>query len=196
MSNLDPSLFNRIKGEDTTFIAIFVEDPFIFSSKEQFAVDLVTRMKKHFEVTLDDKADSFLGIHFQYLTDASVLMTQPKLLHKLFKLFPAWKKKRKGRSTHPYGPADRHNAERDETEIEPNYYLSLLGLLIYLTKSRPDILAAVSFGATKSSHPTRADFDDLMEIVNYLRETPEKGHRIFANNTEDKLRFICHVDAS
>eukprot|EP01040_Poterioochromonas_malhamensis_P026249 gene26249-32966_t len=92
-------------------------------------------MKKHFEVTLDDKADSFLGIHFQYLTDGSVLMTQPKLLQKLFKLFPACKKKRKGRSTHPYGPADRHNAVRDETEIESNYYLSLLGLLIYLTKS-------------------------------------------------------------
>jgi len=196
MSNLDPCLFYRINGEETTFVAIFVDDTFIFTSKEQFAVDFVTRMKKHFEVTLDDKADSFLGIHFQYLTDGSVLMTQPKLLQKLFKLFPAWKKKRKGRSTHPYGPADRHNAVRDETEIESNYYLSLLGLLIYLTKSRPDILAAVSFGATKSSHPTRADFDDLMEIVSYLRETPEKGHRIFANNTEDKLRFICHVDAS
>ena len=34
-------------------------------------------MKKHFEVTLDEKADSFLRIHFQYLSDGNVLVIDP-----------------------------------------------------------------------------------------------------------------------
>jgi hypothetical protein len=37
-------------------------------------------------------------------------------------------------------------------------FLRLLGLLMYLTKSRPDIImTAVSFGATKSTSPTQDD---------------------------------------
>ena len=59
---------------------------------------------------------------------------------------------------------------RDESSISTQQYMKLLGLLGYLTKSRPDILAAVSFGATKSSKPIYTDFVDLMEIVDYLRD--------------------------
>lgn len=40
-------------------------------------MDFITRMKKHFEVTLDEKADSFLRIHFQYLSDGNVLVIDP-----------------------------------------------------------------------------------------------------------------------
>ena len=74
--------------------------------------------------------------------------------------------------------------------------MTLVGLLRYLTKSRPDVLAAVSFGATKSSKPTYADFVDLMEIVDYLRDTSEKGHRIYAHDKKQNLQFICSFDAS
>ena len=35
-----------------------------------------------------------------------------------------------------------------------------------------------------------------MEILDYLRKTSEKGHRIFTNNTVNKLQLICHVDAT
>ena len=35
-----------------------------------------------------------------------------------------------------------------------------------------------------------------MEIVDYLRETPEKGHRIYARDKDQNLQFICSVDAS
>jgi hypothetical protein len=46
---------------------------------------------------------------------------------------------------------------------------------MYLTKSRPDIMTAVSFfGATKSTIPTQDDHNKLYYIVEYIRATANK----------------------
>ena len=45
-------------------------------------------MNRHYELTLDTKADSFLGINIGHNEDGTVTLTQPKLLQKLFKKHP------------------------------------------------------------------------------------------------------------
>ena len=142
---------------------MFVDNTSIFANNADNAKRFVESMKKPFEVKLDDKAESFLGIQFTKLPDGSVLLTQPKLLQKLFKMYPSLRN-RKRKPTHPYGPEQKEE-DRDRSPISTRQYMMLLGLLGYLTKSRPDILATVSFGATKSGNPVYADYLDLMEIV-------------------------------
>jgi hypothetical protein len=66
---------------------------------------------------------------------------------------------------------------------------------MYLTKSRPDIMTAVSFGATKSSAPTEDDYRQLEYVIDYLRSTPDKGHRIFID-IGAAIQLYCEVDAS
>ena len=128
-------------------------------------------------MTLDAKADSFLGIHIEHRDDGTVLLTQPKLLQKLFKEHPEKIGKRKARTpSHPYGPTPVHNATiiKEQSPLIPvTIYLRLLGLLMYLTKSRPDIMAAVSFRATKSTSPTQ----------DIIRATADKGRRIYIGNS-------------
>ena len=63
----------------------------------------------------------------------------------------------------------------NEEPIDPAAYLHLEGALIYLTKSRPDIYTAVSFGATHSVTPTRGDFEELIHCLKYLEATQEEG---------------------
>ncbi len=124
-----------------------------------------------------------MGIHIEHRDDETVLLTQPKLLQKLFKEHPEKIGKRKARTpTHPYGPAPAHNSTivKEQSPLIPvTTYLRLLGLLMYLTKSRPDIMTAVSFGATKSTSLTQTYYDQLYYIVEYIRATADKGCRIF-----------------
>ena len=147
---------------ETTFIVLFVDDTLIFSKRQEDIDQFSARLKLHYELTLDAKADSFLGIHND---DGTVLLTQPKLLQKLFKEHPEKIGKRKARTpSHPYGPTPAHYATsiKEQSPLIPvTTYLRLLGLLMYLTKSRPDIMTAVSFGATKSTSPTQTDYDQL-----------------------------------
>ena len=154
MSKMDNCLFYRVNEVETTLIVLFVDDTLIFSKRQEDIDQFSTRLDRYYELTLDAKADSFLVIHIENNDDGTVLLTQPKLLQKLFKEHPEKIGKRKARTpSHPYGPLPAHNA----TPLIPTttYFLRLLGLLMYLTKSRPDIMTAVSFGATKSTSPTQ-----------------------------------------
>ena len=196
MSKMDPCLFYRIEGDETTYIMLFVDDTYIYSNKQEYIDQVISRMGKHYEVTLDMKAESFLGIQFERTEDGSVKLLQPKLMDKLFKEYPEPVGKKKGKPPkHPYGPATSHIRTDSSLPIGSTKYLHLLGILMYLSHSRPDILAAVSFAATKSSAPTEDDFKDLMYVVEYLRHTRERGHIIRPSNP-DAMQFYCHVDAS
>jgi hypothetical protein len=57
-------------------------------------------------------------------------------------------------------------------------------------------MAAVSFGATKSTNPTEEDYQQLSYIVDYLRATASKGHRIFVHIVDSSIQLYCEVDAS
>ena len=63
MSKMDNCLFYKITEEETTFIVLFVDDTLI----DQFVV----RMNNHYELTLDTKADSFLGINIGHNPDGT-----------------------------------------------------------------------------------------------------------------------------
>jgi hypothetical protein len=75
-------------------------------------------------------------------------------------------------------------------------YLHLLGALIYLTKSRPDIATAVSFGATSAASPTVGAFADLLHCVGYLYDTQDDGLILLRGETNRPLTLTCYVDAS
>ena len=48
-------------------------------------------------------------------------------------------------------------------------------------------MAAVSFGATKSTNPTEEDYQQLYYIVDYLRVTASKGHQIFVHIVDSSI---------
>ena len=71
-----------------------------------------------------------------------------------------------------------------------------IGALIYMTKSRPDIHTAVSFGATHSVTPTRGDFEELIHCLKYLEATQDEGLVLHAGEPNRELILKCYVDAS
>ena len=77
-------------------------------------------------------------------------------------------------------------------------YMRLLGQLNYLTNSRPDILPAVSFVATKSKNNNKQDFQDLLLIVAYLRQTSDYGLTLHPKREGDSesLKLTAFVDAA
>jgi hypothetical protein len=114
MNKMDNCLFYRVNDVATTFIVLFVDDTLIFSKRQEDIDQFSARLNRYYELTLDAKADSFLGIHIEHRDDGTVLLTQPKRLQKLFKEHPEKIGKRKARTpSHPYGPAPAHNTSNN-----------------------------------------------------------------------------------
>jgi hypothetical protein len=195
MSQFDHCLFFRISPTETTYIIVYVDDTFIFSNTQANIDQVITSVGRHYEVTLDRDASSFLGLSLTHNPDGTVTITQPKLLKKLFALYPPRSNTKSAAApTHPYPPLPR-DSDPAPAPSDTYAYLRLLGILLYLTKSRPDIMAAVSFAGTKSSSPTDRDLSDLYYTVEYLRATADIGH-ILHPSTLNTLRLYCEVDAS
>ena len=144
-------------------ILVYVDDTLIlFSKKEEHLGTLMSSFGKHYEVTLNRDATNFLGLNFTHNTDGTITVTQPKLLQKLFALHPPRThptKSTRSTPTHPYAPLPK-DADPEPQPTDHYTYLRLLGMLLYLSKSRPDIMAAVSFADTKSRSPTDKDLSD------------------------------------
>jgi hypothetical protein len=188
----DPCLFTKLTATERTYIVIHVDDTFIASSTSQAINNFKDVLQQKFKITSNDNADSYLGIHLETLPNGSVKLTQPKLLKQLFSEYPATLSSVTVRSPMPPLQSSRFI---DETPCEPGKYLRLLGMLMYLTRSRPDIMTAVSYAATRSTNPIMDNYHCLLQCVDYLRNTPDDGH-ILQLNRFDPLTLYCYVDAS
>jgi len=198
MSQSDQCLFYKVTSTETTYIIIYVDDTFIFSNRMENVTEMIARISKHYTVTLDTMADSFLGINLEHQSDGTIKMTQPKLLKKLFSQHPPMTNSRgshKRKFNHPYAPLSGGN-DPEAAPFDRFKYLRLLGLLMYLTKSRPDIMAAVSFASTKAHSPTDKDYLELYYVVEYLRSTESRGHILHKAIESGTLQLYCEVDAS
>ena len=95
----------------------------------------------------------------------------------------------------PIRQYDAHNVAASP-EMKVTNYLHLLGALIYLCKSRPDISTAVSFAATFAAKPTELAFQELLLVLKYLERTRDKGLILKTGDPSRDLRLTCYVDAS
>jgi len=87
--------------------------------------------------------------------------------------------------------------DQGDEPCEQREYVHLLGMLNYIAHTQPDISTALSYAATKNINPTKANFKELLLVVDYLWQTKEK--RLILHPGQDKnapLTLICHVDAS
>jgi hypothetical protein len=203
-SRTEPCLFFKRDDTGLVYILIHVDDTFIFTDKEEKLSEFVAVINRRMPMTLDEKGDSFLGIKIEQHRDGSIELSQPKLLSKILKASEKYKQDRevktkrqtKRASTHPYGPSSAK--PRNKNPFSKTEYLRLVGMLLYLTRSRPDIMTAVSFAATKSSDPEEEDLYDVLEIIKYLEETKDLTYKLRTtrDNRDGRLRIVCEVDAS
>jgi len=204
ISKLDPCLFYRVNADETTYITLHVDDTFVCSTTETGMDRVSATLEKEFRITTNDNADSYLGVHLESLPDGAVKLTQPKLLQSIFDEFnPAEHTRSYRHQAIPTPARPRSSSLGDDSSssqpIEQRTYLHLLGALMYLTRSRPDIMSATSFASTKSKSPTVADYDELLHIVDYLFLTQDKGLILRTSSSSDTnldLQLICYVDAS
>ena len=190
----DPCLFVRICGATRVFVFIHVDDTFVCATNQSDLEEFAACLRTKFEITVNLDVNEYLGIQMTK-TPQGILLRQPKLLDSIFAEYADQLNVSKRKRTPQRAKAAQ---SQNLTLMERNEYLHLLGALIYLTKSRPDITTAVSFGATHSVHPTRGHFDELLHCVNYLHDTRHQGLLIAKGKGQKNspLRLTAYVDAS
>ena len=97
----------------------------------------------------------------------------------------------------PYGQNFVSSDPQDIAMSDIRKYKSLVMSLFYVAKrTRPEVLFAVSYLATKSSEPTQNDYDKALRILSYLKSTRDMKLTLRCDNHRSKRLVFAFVDAS
>ena len=84
-------------------------------------------------------------------------------------------------------------SDKSDLLKDPSKYRRLVGRLIYLTVSRPDITYAVHVLSRFMHQPRKLHMEAALRVVRYLKGAPGQG-LFFSSNSDFKLRAYCDSD--
>ena len=188
----DPCLFIKTMPDGSAlFAAIHVDDILVMSDSIVHNETLKDDMEKKYKISWEPETDSFLGLTItRDRAKRSITISQPayarhvvaqcNMIDCIISDTPADHIKFTGTSA----------GKGDSKELR-----KIIGLLQYLTITRPDIMTAVNKVAKTMHDPTEEDMIAARKIVRYIAGTLDHGITFGnANNTEVVL--VAYADAS
>nr|XP_017182320.1 uncharacterized protein LOC108171129 [Malus domestica] len=187
-SNADSSLFVRICPSETLVVLIYVDDLIVTGDKASEIVLLKNTLKKKFAIKDLGTLKYFLGIEMA-TSKKGMFLNQRKYILDL--LQEADMLDCKPAST----PLDyKHKMTMDEeTLTDISYYQRLVGRLIYLTITRPDLAFVVSLGSQFMHSPTMDHLQVVKRILRYLKGYVGRG-LLMQNNVHTHILGYTDAD--
>ncbi|KAJ9545078.1 hypothetical protein OSB04_024785 [Centaurea solstitialis] len=133
---IDPTLFIRRSGSDLIMVQIYVDDIIFASTKPELCKEFETTMKSQFKMSMMGELTFFLGLQVQQRPDG-IFINQSKYVHYLLKRFDL------GGSNSSSTPMPKNfqlTADLAGPPVDQKNFRAIIGSLLYLTVSRPDIV--------------------------------------------------------
>nr|ABA94321.1 retrotransposon protein, putative, unclassified [Oryza sativa Japonica Group] len=186
--NGDHTIFYKHRGTHITILAVYVDDIVITGDDVEEIRCLKERLGKAFEVKDLGPLRYFLGIEIARSSKGIVLSQRKYVLDLLTDIGMLGCRA----ST---TPIDRNHqlCAQSGDPVDKEAYQRLVGRLIYLCHTRPDISYAVSVVSRYMHDPRTGHLDVVHKILRYLKGTPGKG-LWFRKNGHLNVEGYCDAD--
>ena len=133
--NVDPTLFTRRSGKDILVAQVYVDDIIFGSTNYVYCSEFSELMKGEFEMSLMGELTFFLGLQVRQLKEG-LHVSQTKYTLDLLKKYGY--EKVKSLPT-PMSSSIKLDSDESGKPVDPTLYRGMIGSLLYLCASRPDI---------------------------------------------------------
>nr|AAK02025.2 Putative copia-type pol polyprotein [Oryza sativa]AAP52042.1 retrotransposon protein, putative, unclassified [Oryza sativa Japonica Group] len=168
---VDKTLFVLKHGDNQLFVQIYVDNIIFGCSTHALVVDFAETMRREFEMSMMGELLYFLGLQIKQ-TPQGTFVHQTKYTKDLLRRFKM--EKCKPIST-PIGSTAVLDPDEDGEAVDQKEYRSMIGTLLYLTASRPDIQFVVCLCARFQASPRASHRQPVKQIMRYLNHTLEFG---------------------
>jgi hypothetical protein len=148
--------FTRGKLDTTLFlmliVQIYVDDIIFGSTNENLCKELSKTMQDEFEMSMMGELKFFLGLQIKQ-TEEGIFLNQSKYVIDLLKRFGLANAKAYGI---PMSPSIKFDKDEKGKPVDVKLYRGMIGSLLYLTASRPDIMFSVCLCARFQSCPKKS----------------------------------------
>ncbi|GJZ06057.1 retrovirus-related pol polyprotein from transposon TNT 1-94 [Tanacetum coccineum] len=162
--SIDPTLFITKHGEDILLVQIYVDDIIFGSTNPKLSKRFGKLMHSKFDMSMMGELKFFLGIQI-HQSPYGIFINQAKYAQEILK-------KHGMTSCDSIGTpmATKHlDVDLSGTLVDQTKYRSMVGALMYLTASRPDIVHATCYCARYQVKPTEKHLTAVKWIFRYLK---------------------------
>ncbi|KAJ9543930.1 hypothetical protein OSB04_023637 [Centaurea solstitialis] len=182
---IDKTLFIKRTKNDMLLVQIYVDDIIFGSTKEDMCKEFEELMHKKFKMSSMGELTFFLGLQVKQKRDG-IFINQSKYVATMLQKFGM--NDAKPAST----PMETHKhltADVEGEEVDVHQYRSMIGSLMYLTASRPDIMFAVCVCARFQVRTKESHLHAVKRIFKYLKGQPKLGLWYPYDNSFDLVAY-------
>jgi hypothetical protein len=167
----DSILFTRKVDKDLFICQIYVDDRILGFTNQSFCDAFSKIMPDRFEMSMMGELKFFLRFQIKQL-EYRTFLSQTKYTHDIPKKFGMDKAKL---IKTPMGTNEHLDFDMGEKSVDQKVYRSIIGSLLYLCASRPDIMLSVCMYARFHAAPKECHMRAVKRIMRYLVLTPNLG---------------------
>ncbi|GJY10243.1 putative ribonuclease H-like domain-containing protein [Tanacetum coccineum] len=156
---------------DILLVQVYVDDIIFGSTKKELCNDFEKLMHKKFQMSSMGELTFFLGLQVTQKDDG-IFISQGKYVEEILKKFGFLTVKTASTPMETSKPLLK-DAEAEDVDV--HLYRSMIGSLMYLTASRPDIMFVVCACARFQVTPKVSHLHAVKRIFRYLKGQPKLG---------------------
>ncbi|GJU39378.1 retrovirus-related pol polyprotein from transposon TNT 1-94 [Tanacetum coccineum] len=186
--SVDPTLFIRRDGKELLLVQIYVDDIIFAASKPELCDLFAKIMCSKFKMSMMGKISFFLGLQisqmvspkwFDWVRSGEISQSPRGIFINQSKYALESLKKYGFDSCDPVDTPMVEKSKLDEDKegkaVDPSHYRGMIGTLLYLTASRPDLQFAICMCARYQARPTEKHLNAVKRIFRYLKGTVHRG---------------------
>ncbi|GJT32491.1 retrovirus-related pol polyprotein from transposon TNT 1-94 [Tanacetum coccineum] len=168
---VDPTLFTRQAGNDLLLVQIYVDDIIFASTNTAMCNEFANQMTTKFKMSMMGQMSFFLGLQISQ-SPRGIFINQSKYASEIVKKY--------GMLTSdsvdtPMVEKSKLDEDLQGKPVDATLYRGMIGSLMYLTSSRPDLIYAVCLCARYQAKPTEKHLNAVKRIFRYLKGTINMG---------------------
>ncbi|GJU78811.1 putative ribonuclease H-like domain-containing protein [Tanacetum coccineum] len=168
---IDKTLFIKKNKSDIMLVQVYVDDIIFGSTKKSMCTEFEEVMHKRFQMSSMGELTFFLGLQVKQQPDG-IFISQDKYVADILKKFDFCSIKT---ATTPIESNKPLVKDEDGVEVDMHEYQSMIGSLMYLTASTPDIMFVVCACARFQVTPKASHLHAVKRIFRYLKHQPKLG---------------------
>nr|GEU55594.1 retrovirus-related Pol polyprotein from transposon TNT 1-94 [Tanacetum cinerariifolium] len=163
---VDPTLFTRQAGNDLLLVQIYVDDIIFASTNTAMCNEFANSMTTKFKMSMMGKMSFFLGLQISQ-NPRGIFINQSKYSSKIVKKY--------GKSCDfvdtPLVEKSKLDEDLQGKPVDATLYRDMIGILMYLTSSRPDLTYVVCLCAWCQAKPIEKHLNAVIPKPKYVRRS-------------------------
>jgi hypothetical protein len=166
---IDKTLFIKRDKKDIMLVQVYVDDIIFGDTKQSMVKEFEDLMQNEFQMSSMGELTFFLGLQVQQ-SSSGIFISQDKYVADILKRFNFTTVKPASTPVDANKPLEK---DEDGEDVDVKQYRSMIGYLMYLTASRPDITFDVCLCARHQVKPKVSHLNAVKRIFRYLRQQPK-----------------------